>query len=229
MTDSSVGQPVEGLAVGYGRRMPDGSRARMPFVDARGMAAATGITSTVGDMARYVAFQFRKGQSDGGHILSAGSLREMHRIRVPENNWQRGSAVGFAFSHEKDKVYVSRGGSYFGYKTHTLIQLNDRAALTQATLSRLLDRRPVASRNGERRSIRAAGGGSRSLGTRALVRIAIAPSRRKASFRPGCGPALRPRHRGLFRPPPGRFANLACSHLLLQASRQQDPRNRATT
>jgi CubicO group peptidase (beta-lactamase class C family) len=133
MADSSVDRPVEGLATGYGRRMPDGSRARMPFVDARGMAAATGITSTVGDMAKFVALQFRRGPTGGSQILSTGSLREMHRVRVLENNWQRGSAVGFAVSREKDKVYVGHGGSYFGYKTHTLIQLSDRVGVIVLT------------------------------------------------------------------------------------------------
>jgi hypothetical protein len=47
MTASSVDRNVDGLAIGYGRLMPDGSRAVNPFIDARGMAAATGITSTV--------------------------------------------------------------------------------------------------------------------------------------------------------------------------------------
>jgi len=46
MTSSSVDQNASGLAVGYGRLMPDGTRAANPFIDARGMAAATGITST---------------------------------------------------------------------------------------------------------------------------------------------------------------------------------------
>jgi CubicO group peptidase (beta-lactamase class C family) len=133
MNDSSVDQPVQGLAVGYGRRMPDGSRKRMPFVDARGLAAATGITSTVGDMARFVSLQFRKGPASGSQILSTGSLREMHRVRVLENNWQRGSAIGFAVNREKEKVYVGHGGSYFGYKTHTLIQLEDRVGVIVLT------------------------------------------------------------------------------------------------
>ena len=44
MNASSVDRQVDGLATGYGRRMPDGSRAKMPFVDARAMAAATGLT-----------------------------------------------------------------------------------------------------------------------------------------------------------------------------------------
>jgi CubicO group peptidase (beta-lactamase class C family) len=61
MNASSVDRNETGLAVGYGRRMPDGSRAVNPFVDARGLAAATGITSTVEDMARFVSAQFRKG------------------------------------------------------------------------------------------------------------------------------------------------------------------------
>jgi len=61
MDASSVDQNVPGLAVGYTRRMPDGSRKVVPFIDARGMAAATGITSTVQDMAKFVSAQFRKG------------------------------------------------------------------------------------------------------------------------------------------------------------------------
>ena len=47
MTSSSVDADVPGLAVGYSRLMPDNSRGTNPFIDARGMAAATGITSTI--------------------------------------------------------------------------------------------------------------------------------------------------------------------------------------
>ena len=42
MSSSSVDTEDDKLATGYGIRVPDGSRAVMPFVDARGMAAATG-------------------------------------------------------------------------------------------------------------------------------------------------------------------------------------------
>ncbi len=133
MNASSVDRQVEGLATGYGRRMPDGTRAKMPFVDARGMAAATGLTSTVEDMAKFVSLQFRHGHAGGSQILSTGSLREMHRVRVLENNWQRGNAIGFAVSREKDKVYVGHGGGYPGYTTHTLIQLDDRVGVIVLT------------------------------------------------------------------------------------------------
>ncbi len=133
MTSSSVDRPVDGLATGYGRRMPDGSRKKWTFVDARAMAPATGITSTVEDMAKFVALQFRKGKVGGSQILSTGALREMHRVRVLENNWTRGNAIGFAVNREGGKVYVGHGGSYFGYKTQTVIQLDEKVGVIVLT------------------------------------------------------------------------------------------------
>jgi CubicO group peptidase (beta-lactamase class C family) len=126
MINSSVDKDVPGLAIGYGRRMPDGSRQAMPFVDARGMAAATGITSTVEDMARFVSAQFPQGSGGEGRILNPASFREMHRVRMMENNWTRGNAIGFSVTRSRDKVYVGHGGSYPGYITNTLIDLNGK-------------------------------------------------------------------------------------------------------
>ena len=133
MANSSVDRNVEGLAVGYGRLMPDSSRALNPFIDARGMAAATGITSTVDDMAKFVSAQFRKGKMGGQQILSTGSLREMHRIRMLENNWTQGNAIGFAVRRERDRVFVSHGGSYPGYQTNTLLQLDGKVGVIVLT------------------------------------------------------------------------------------------------
>jgi CubicO group peptidase (beta-lactamase class C family) len=133
MSASSVDENVSGLAVGYGRRMPDGSRAIMPFVDARGMGAATGITSTVEDMAKFVSAQFRKGPMGGRQILSTASLREMHRVRLLENNWTQGNAIGFAVRRIGDKVYVGHGGGYPGYTTQTLIQLESKVGVIVLT------------------------------------------------------------------------------------------------
>ena len=133
MANSSVDKDVPGLATGYGRRMPDGSRATMPFIDARGMAAATGITSTVEDMARFVSAQFRKGATGGDRILNTASLREMHRVRMLENNWTRGNGIGFAVSRNQNKLLVGHGGSYPGYITQTLIDLNGKVGVIVLT------------------------------------------------------------------------------------------------
>ncbi len=133
MTSSSVDVDAPGLAVGYGRLMPDGTRAANPFIDARGMAAATGITSTVEDMARFASAQFRRGPMGGSRVLSTGSLRDMHRVRVLETNWTQGNAIGFAVRRDRDKVYVQHGGSYPGYQTVTVLQLDAKVAVIVLT------------------------------------------------------------------------------------------------
>jgi len=133
MLDSSVDKNVPELAVPYGRRMPDGSREVLPFVDARGMAAATGVTSTLDDMAKFVSAQFRKGPRGGSQIVSTGSLREMHRVRSVEENWTSGTGLGFDISRIKDRTWIGHGGGYPGNTTQTLIQLDDKVGVIVLT------------------------------------------------------------------------------------------------
>ncbi len=133
MTSSSVDRSVEGLATGYTSRQRDGSRDTIAFVDARGMAAATGLTSTVADMAKFVSAQFRKGQRGGDRILSTASLREMHRVRMLENTWTRGQGIGFSVRRVDDKLYVGHGGGYPGYTTNTTIQLDSKVGVVVLT------------------------------------------------------------------------------------------------
>ncbi|MCI0495699.1 beta-lactamase family protein, partial [candidate division KSB1 bacterium] len=49
------------LAVGYGRRLADGTRKIMPFTDSKGLTPAANISSTVEDLAKFAALQFRDG------------------------------------------------------------------------------------------------------------------------------------------------------------------------
>jgi CubicO group peptidase (beta-lactamase class C family) len=133
MNASSVDQNVAGLTVPYGRRMPDGSREVLPFVDARGMAAATGITSNVEDMAKFVSANFRRGPRGGAQIVSAGSWREMHRVRSVEENWTSGSGLGFDISRINNRTYVGHGGGYPGNTTMTSIQLDDKVGVIVLT------------------------------------------------------------------------------------------------
>ena len=133
MTASSVDIDAPGMATGYGRRMPDGTRQTFGFIDARGMAAATGITSTVEDMAKFVSAQFRRGARGGSRILGTGSLREMHRVRSLEETWTNGHAIGFSVTRVGEKSLVGHGGSYPGYTTQTLINLDGRVGVIVLT------------------------------------------------------------------------------------------------
>jgi D-alanyl-D-alanine carboxypeptidase len=133
MNDSSVDKDVAGLAVAYGRRMPDGTREVLPFVDARGMAAAAGVTSDVEDMARFISAQFRRSPRGGAQIVSSGSWREMLRVRSVEENWTSGTGLGFDVKRVKEKTYIGHGGGYPGNTTQTLIQLDDKVGVIVLT------------------------------------------------------------------------------------------------
>src|SRR5258706_14157939 len=84
MLASSVDKNVPALAVPYGRRMPEGTREVLPFVDARGMAAATGVTSNLEDMAKFASSQFRRGRRGRAQIVSRAAPRERQRGRCAE-------------------------------------------------------------------------------------------------------------------------------------------------
>lgn len=133
MDASSVDRDISGLAVPYGRRMPDGTREVLPFVDSRGMAAATGLTSNVEDMAKFISAQFRRGPRGGAQIVSSGSWREMLRVRSVEENWTAGSGLGFDVKRVKDRTYIGHGGGYPGNTTQTLVQLDDKVGVIVLT------------------------------------------------------------------------------------------------
>jgi D-alanyl-D-alanine carboxypeptidase len=133
MNDSSVDKNVAGLAVPYGRRMPDGTREVLPFVDSHGMAAATGLTSNVVDMAKFMSAQFRRGPRGAAQVVSGASWREMLRVRSVEENWSSGTGLGFDVKRVKDRTYIGHGGGYPGNTTQTLIQLDDKVGVIVLT------------------------------------------------------------------------------------------------
>ena len=121
------------LATPYAVRRSDGTRRVLPFVDSHGMAAATGVTSDVDDLAKFIAAQFRRGAAGGVNILSAASWREMLRVRSVDETWEAGSGLGFDVSRYKDRTYVGHGGGYPGNTTQTLAQIDDKVGVIVLT------------------------------------------------------------------------------------------------
>jgi hypothetical protein len=97
------------------------------------MAAATGLTSNVEDMAKFMSAQFRRGPRGGAQILSSGSWREILRVRSVEENWTSGTALGFDVKRVRDRTYIGHGGGYPGNTTQTLIQLDDKVGVIVLT------------------------------------------------------------------------------------------------
>ena len=128
------------LATGYGRRMPDGSQQALPFVDAVGMAAATGLSSTVADMAKFISWQFRLLNGSETEVLAANTLREMQRPNWVEPGWKSGWGIGFGIEHREDRDLIGHGGGYPGYLTSTRISPEEKVGVIVFTNS--LDGQP---------------------------------------------------------------------------------------
>jgi D-alanyl-D-alanine carboxypeptidase len=134
MTASSIDRPDPGLATPYASRTPDGTRRVLPFVDAKGMAAATGMTSNVNDLARFIAAWFRRAPKAGGaNVLSAGSWREALRVRSVDEDWESGSGLGFDIERYKGMTYAGHGGGYPGNTTMTMAQIDDKVGVIVLT------------------------------------------------------------------------------------------------
>jgi CubicO group peptidase (beta-lactamase class C family) len=121
MADTSVLSLPEGrrggLAVGYGRRLPDGTRRILPFTDSKGLTAAANMSSTVEDLARFVAFHLGDGSDDLNRILKLSTRREMQRVHWLFPSWKAGRGLGFSVRQFDGKTLVGHAGWVGGYQT----------------------------------------------------------------------------------------------------------------
>jgi CubicO group peptidase (beta-lactamase class C family) len=85
------------LATGYGALTREGTRPKMPFFQARGIAPAAGYASTVEDLAKFASWQFRLLESGGEEVLKASTLREMQRVQWIDPDWKEGTSRGLGF------------------------------------------------------------------------------------------------------------------------------------
>ncbi|HKC25945.1 MAG TPA: serine hydrolase domain-containing protein, partial [Thermoanaerobaculia bacterium] len=109
---------LPGLAVGYGRRVPGKLRAISKFTDLKGLAACGNLSSTVDDLAKWVAFQMRdEGPPAPDAVLKPSTLREMHRVHWLQSSWKSGRGLGFSVRRVEDEVRYGHGGAVSGHKT----------------------------------------------------------------------------------------------------------------
>jgi CubicO group peptidase (beta-lactamase class C family) len=136
MSSTSIIFPEEQksrLAIGYGRRMPDGQREVRPFMDTKGMTPAANLSSTVEDLARFVSLQMRDGKGGGNPIVQDSTLREMHRVHWLEPDWKSGQGLGFQIERDGDRTLVGQGGGLAGYRTQITINLEEKVGVIVLT------------------------------------------------------------------------------------------------
>jgi CubicO group peptidase (beta-lactamase class C family) len=82
-----------------------------------GYAAAAGLRSSVADLSRWAALQFRTrmGPRAGAQILAGASLSEMHRITYVESDWKTGYAMPWMGVRIGENAYLMHPGSAPGF------------------------------------------------------------------------------------------------------------------
>ncbi|MDB5423661.1 MAG: class beta-lactamase-related serine hydrolase [Phenylobacterium sp.] len=109
------------LAVGWGGVKRDQTRDLLQPFDARALTPAAGYSSTVEDLGRFAAWQFRLLRTGTPEILKASTLREMQRVQFTDPDWKTTWGLGFSVIRRGDHTYVGHGGDCPGY--HSALSL----------------------------------------------------------------------------------------------------------
>lgn len=121
------------LATGYGRRLPDGSRALSPHTDCGAITPAANMASNIEDLAKFAMLQFRGGARDDAQILSGPSLREMHRVQWLNDDWSAGRGIGYYVWRVGNRTWVGHGGALQGYRTELQVAPADKVGVIVLT------------------------------------------------------------------------------------------------
>ena len=121
------------LARGYGRLYPEGKRREVPFTDAKGIAPAANISSTVEDLAKFIAFHMSDGKVNGQNILKKSTVREMQRIQWIEPDWKSGWGLGFSLRTDGKRTLAGHGGSIQGYRTQLTFCTDEKLGIIVLT------------------------------------------------------------------------------------------------
>lgn len=117
------------------RRTDDGHRKVADYYETRGIAPAANLVSSVEDMARFAALQFRGDapEAGGAQILKGSTIREMHRPHWVYPSWTGGRGLGFAVSRRNGKTIVFHGGWVAGHRSHLLLVPDEKLAVVAMT------------------------------------------------------------------------------------------------
>jgi D-alanyl-D-alanine carboxypeptidase len=122
-----------GLATPYSRRVPGKPRRVQTFSDWAGLTPAANMGSTVEDLAKFAALQFRDEPAAAAAVLKGSTLREMQRVQWLRPDWKSGQGLGFAIRRVDDQVQFGHGGSTAGFRTQIQMRPADKMAVIVLT------------------------------------------------------------------------------------------------
>jgi len=148
LADTRTALPLElqgkRLAQGWGSLRRDGTREALKPYAAEGITPAAGFSSTVQDLARFAAWQFRLRKQGGSELLKVATLREMQRVQWTDPDGKTSWGLGFAVGRDGSQTLASHGGLCPGYQSGLVLALDDELAV--ATMSNANDSEDFGSR-----------------------------------------------------------------------------------
>jgi D-alanyl-D-alanine carboxypeptidase len=124
------------LATGYSRPTPGEPYVPAPRTDHGVISPAASMASTVEDMGRWLAFHL-----DGGPVLGAKRLREMHRPQWLLDDWQTAWGLGVRVRRVDGQVRVGHPGAAPGFAA--LVEFIPALKLGVAVLTNADDGNPA--------------------------------------------------------------------------------------
>lgn len=119
------------LAIGYSAMTRAGNREKVNMFQARGIAPAAGFSSTVLDLGKFAAWQFRLRDTTTSEILKPSTLKFMHNVHYTDPNWRTTWGLGFrVYKGSNGSTWVGHGGSCPGYRSGLELDLKNKMAYT---------------------------------------------------------------------------------------------------
>ena len=102
------------------------SQSTQPILN--GLAPAGQLYSTVADLAKWIALQFRTDRlmREGEQVLRGPSLEEMHRPLYMEPDWDTGYCLAWVAQRRGENILLGHSGGIQGFVSHVLFNMKHR-------------------------------------------------------------------------------------------------------
>jgi len=120
LTSSKLTEQIKKhLAVGWSRKIRSEARKTFPDIETNAMASATGLSSNVGDLLKFIS-SFFVGNTT---LLSEKSKKEMYKLHWINKKDAIRQAIGFRVFRMGGKMVYSHSGGFQGYRCNISIDL----------------------------------------------------------------------------------------------------------
>ena len=116
-------------AIGYTAINRNRKRKRANFYQAKAMQAAAGISSSVADLAKFAAWQFRSMDATKTELLPAASLKSMYEVQATSKNGYTTRGYGYEVLTDKEgNTWAMHGGMCPGYVAFYKMDVSNKMA-----------------------------------------------------------------------------------------------------